>query len=266
VSTDLLVVDDISVTFGGLRALDSVTLRVPERTIVGLIGPNGAGKTTLFNSVSGLVRPVSGRVHLFGEDVTSRSVHQRARAGVGRTFQRLELFGSLSVLENLVVAYEAHHRRGGLLSDLLALPATVDTRAEAEERARAVLELLGIESYADARAGDLPVGLARLVELGRALCTEPKLLILDEPSSGLREAESERLADLLRHARDEDGKSVLVVEHNMRFVLGLCEYIYVLDWGRILAEGPPNKIRADPLVRAAYLGEGIDDHGAAARA
>jgi branched-chain amino acid transport system ATP-binding protein len=263
---DPLVVDNVSVTFGGLRALDTVSLRVPERTIVGLIGPNGAGKTTLFNSVSGLVRPAAGRVMLFGDDVTSASVHERARAGVGRTFQRLELFGSLSVLENLVVGYEAHQQRGGLLSDLLALPATVDTRAEAEKRARAVLEQLEIADYADTRAGDLPVGLARLVELGRALCTDPKLLILDEPSSGLREAESERLAELLRHSRDTDGVSILVVEHNMRFVLGLCEYIYVLDFGRVLAEGPPGKVRADPQVRAAYLGEGIDSNVGAARA
>ena len=265
-TSEPLVVDDITVTFGGLRALDSVSLRVAERSIVGLIGPNGAGKTTLFNSVSGLVRPASGRVLLFGDDVSGWPAHRRARAGMGRTFQRLELFGSLNVLENLVVAYEAHQQRGGLLSDLFALPATVDTRAEAEERARAVLEVLGIEDYADARAGDLPVGLARLVELGRALCTEPKLLILDEPSSGLREAESDRLADLLRGTRDEDGVSILVVEHNMRFVLGLCDYIYVLDWGRTLAEGPPDKIRADPLVRAAYLGEGTDSNGVTARA
>jgi ABC-type branched-subunit amino acid transport system ATPase component len=263
--SDPLVVDSISVTFGGLRALDTVSLRVPEQKVVGLIGPNGAGKTTLFNSVSGLVRPVSGRVLLFGEDVTSWPAHRRARAGMGRTFQRLELFGSLSVLENLVVAYEAHRQRGGLLSDLLALPATVDTRAEAEDRARAVLATLGIAEYADARAGDLPVGLARLVELGRALCTDPKLLILDEPSSGLREAESERLSELLRHTCDEEGTSVLVVEHNMRFVLGLCDYVYVLDFGRTLAEGTPSKIRSDPHVRAAYLGEGIDDNVGAAR-
>ena len=265
-TADLLAVDDVTVAFGGLRALDAVSLRVPENTIVGLIGPNGAGKTTLFNSVSGLVRPASGRVVLFGEDVTTWPVHRRARVGVGRTFQRLELFGSLSVLENLVVAYETHQARGGLWSDLLALPPTVDTRADAEERAHGVLEQLGIEQYAESRAGDLPVGLARLVELGRSLCTDPKLLILDEPSSGLREAESERLADLLRHARDVDGISALVVEHNMRFVLGLCEYIYVLDFGRILAEGTPDDVRADPQVRAAYLGEGIDSNVGAARA
>ena len=265
-SSDPLVVDSISVQFGGLRALDLVSLRVPERTIVGLIGPNGAGKTTLFNSVSGLVRPVSGRVLLFGEDVTSQPVHERARLGVGRTFQRLELFGSLSVLENLVVGYETHQRRGGLLSDLLALPATVDTRAEAEKRARAVLDQLEIAQYADTRAGDLPVGLARLVELGRALCTDPKLLILDEPSSGLREVESARLDELLRESRDANGVSVLVVEHNMRFVLGLCEYIYVLDFGRVLAEGTPSEIRANAQVRAAYLGEGIDSNVGAARA
>src|SRR5438067_506204 len=181
---DPLRVEQVSVSFGGLRALDDVSLRVPAAGIIGLTGPNGAGKTTLFNAVTGAVDPVRGAVWLFGQDVTRWAPHNRARLGVGRTFQRLELFGSLTVKENLVVAAESHAGRGGLLSDLLALPASIETRAAAEERATAVLAELGLDGHADAVAGELPTGLSRLVELGRALCTEPRLLLLDDPSPG----------------------------------------------------------------------------------
>jgi ABC-type branched-subunit amino acid transport system ATPase component len=183
---------------------------------------------------------------------------------VGRTFQRLELFTSLSVVENLAMAVEAHLDRGNLATDLLALPPTVETRWEAEERALSVLALLGLEDHAHARAGDLPLGLSRLVELGRALCTEPRLLLLDEPSSGLRLEESQRLARLLASLRDE-GMSVLVVEHDMGFVLGLCDHVSVLDFGSLLAAGPPDAIRRDERVQAAYLGEEVDDGAAAVR-
>src|SRR5437867_12986443 len=190
---DPLRVDAVSVSFGGLRALDDVSLRVPTGGIVGLIGPNGAGKTTLFDTVTGVVAPAHGRVALFGHDVTRWPAHRRARLGVGRTFQRLEVFGSLTVRENLVVAAESHAGRGGLFADLLSLPASVDTRAAATARADEVLTELGLTSYADAAAGELSTGLSRLVELGRALCTEPRLLLLDEPSSGLRAQEQRDL-------------------------------------------------------------------------
>lgn len=250
-----LDVDGLSVRFGGLRALDGVSLRVPPRAIVGLIGPNGAGKTTLFDCVTGAVAPHRGLVQLFGRDVTGWPTHRRARLGVGRTFQRLELFGSLTVRENLVAAVEAHLRKGGVFSDLLALPGSVETRADALDLARPVMERVGLASYAEVPAGDLPIGLARMVELGRALCSFPKLLLLDEPSSGLSGEESRGLARLLREIRDERGRSMLVVEHDMSFVLGLAEYVYVLDFGKLLAEGTPDEVRADPSVRAAYLGE-----------
>jgi ABC-type branched-subunit amino acid transport system ATPase component len=255
-----LEIRELSVRFGGLAALSSVSLSVPGSAIAGLIGPNGAGKTTLFNCVSGAVSPASGRVVVFGEDVTDWPSYRRARLGVGRTFQRLELFRSLSVLENLVVAVEAHLRRGGLFADLLALPASVETRQQAVEKATGVLELVGLEEQRDVAAGALPLGLARLAELGRALCTEPRLLLLDEPSSGLRGEESRRLAQLIRRLSTEQGVTVLVVEHDMDFVLGLCEQVTVLDIGRVLAEGPPRRIRADPAVQAAYLGAPDPEH------
>lgn len=249
-----LVAEGVTVDFGGLRALDAVSVRVEEGGIVGLIGPNGAGKTTLFNCVNGMVTPSAGRVALFGRDVGGWAPHRRARLGVGRTFQRLELFGSLTVRENLLVACEAHLRRGGPFADALALPSSVETRADAVELVEPVLARLGLVGHADARAGDLPIGLSRIAELGRALCSFPKLLLLDEPSSGLSREESRSLADALRAVRDDRGLSLLVVEHDMAFVMALCEYVYVLDFGRLIAEGPPERIREDEAVQAAYLG------------
>jgi ABC-type branched-subunit amino acid transport system ATPase component len=257
-----LRVTGLSVHFGGVHALDDVSLEVGPRQIVGLIGPNGAGKTTLFNAVTGNVKPTTGRVHLFGHDVTGWPPHKRARLRVGRTFQRLELFGSLTVEENLVMGMEAQSPRGGLVSDVLALPPTVEQRADALERARAVLEVVGLEEYAQTRAGDLPIGLSRMVELGRAVCGDPYLLLLDEPSSGLSKEESVRLARLLRSARDEDNESLLVVEHDMSFVMDLCDYLYVLDFGRLIAEGTPSEIRRNATVQAAYLGEELEDAAA----
>jgi branched-chain amino acid transport system ATP-binding protein len=258
VSAAALELAGVTVRFGGLTALDGVSLSVPAAAIVGLIGPNGAGKTTLFDSVAGVVSPASGRVELFGTDVSDWPPHRRARLGVARTFQRLELFGSLTVLENLVMAAESRAGGAGLLTDLLALPPTIEGRARAEERGRETLDALAIREYEQSLAADLPLGVSRLVELGRALCTDPKLLLLDEPSSGLRVDESRRLAETLRRLKDDDGMSILVVEHDMSFVLGLCERVTVLDFGRVLAEGRPDEIRADPLVQAAYLGDELE--------
>jgi branched-chain amino acid transport system ATP-binding protein len=254
---------DVTVRFGGLLALEGVSLTVQDGSITGLIGPNGAGKTTLFNAVTGVHPPTSGKVSIFGRDVSTWPPHKRARLGVGRTFQRLEVFGSLTVLENLVMAVESHLGRGNVLTDVLALPPSVETRWDAEERALAVLDLIGLTDRAADYAGDLPLGLSRLVELGRALCTEPRLLLLDEPSSGLRHEESRRLAALLASLRADQGISVLVVEHDMSFVLGLCDDITVLDFGRVIATGTPDEIRKDPVVQAAYLGEEVEDAAAA---
>jgi branched-chain amino acid transport system ATP-binding protein len=254
-----LEVETITVRFGGLLALTDVSLHIEPGSTTGLIGPNGAGKTTLFNVIAGLVTPEVGTVRLFGEDVTSWPIHRRSRAGLARTFQRLELFGSLTVTENLIVAAESELRGGNLVTDLLSLPATRRTRRLARERAKDTMHLLNVEQYGDTLAGDLPTGVARLVELGRALCTNPRLLLLDEPSSGLRGGEWEALAALLTQLPRALGMSILLVEHDMSFVLGLTSYVYVLDFGQLLAEGSPNSIRANHGVQVAYLGEDVGD-------
>ena len=247
----------VVVDYGGLRALDRVTLTVDAGQTVGLIGPNGAGKTTLFDCILGLVQPVKGHVRLFETDVGGWPVHRRARLGLGRTFQRLELFGSLTVAENVIVALESVSSVGGLVGELLRRPASIDVRRRAEGRAGELLDLVGLTDHADTRSADLPMGLARVLEVARALATEPKLMLLDEPSSGLNEQETSRLADLLRSLQEQDELSLLIVEHDMAFVLGLSDEVYVLDFGKMIASGSPAKIRRDPVVQAAYLGEEV---------
>jgi len=239
--------------FGGLTALRDVSLVVPPRGIVGLIGPNGAGKTTLFDCVTGVHPPTVGRVHLFGVDVTEWPAHRRAHLGIARTYQRLELFRTLTVRENVLAAFEARYGAGDVVSDIFSLPPTIETRYEAEAQVDVVLEMAGLQDKADVPAGELPLGTARIVEFARAIATKPRLLMLDEPSSGLRTDESQRLADLVHQVR-ADGTSVLLVEHDMSFVLELSDYVYVLDFGELLAEGTPALIREDEDVRAAYLG------------
>jgi branched-chain amino acid transport system ATP-binding protein len=238
----LLDVYEVSVRFGGLQALSDVTVDVDVGHVTGLIGPNGAGKTTLFNVVTGLLGPNAGRVELDGRNITRRKPHQRARLGIGRTFQRLETFGSLTTRENVLVAAEM---RQGWSRDRTRPPGVV-----ADE----ILERVGLQEVADDRVDRLPTGTARLVELGRALATQPRVLLLDEPSAGLNENETATLGALLREVAGS-GLAVLLVEHDMSFVMGTCERIHVLDFGRIISVGSPTQVQADDNVRAAYLGE-----------
>jgi ABC-type branched-subunit amino acid transport system ATPase component len=238
----LLDVDQVSVSFGGVQALSDVSIDVEVGHVTGLIGPNGAGKTTLFNVVTGLLGPNAGRVRLDGRDITRKKPHQRARLGIGRTFQRLETFGSLTARENVLVAAEM---RRGWSHDRARSPAVI-----ADE----ILERVGLDAVADERVDRLPTGTARLVELGRALATQPRVLLLDEPSAGLNESETGTLGALLREVAGS-GLAVLLVEHDMSFVMGTCERIQVLDFGRIISVGTPTDVQADDTVRAAYLGE-----------
>jgi ABC-type branched-subunit amino acid transport system ATPase component len=251
----LLEVEQVSVRFGGVQALDEVSLRLNRGEILGLIGPNGAGKTTLFNCLSGVQRPSSGRVRFEGRSIDTLKPNRRARLGLARTFQNLQLFADLTVLENLMVPVDAFSPRG-LVADGLRLPRARIEERRADERGRAVLHFLGIGALAATPAGGLPVGLQRRVELGRALCSRPKLLLLDEPAAGLDAAETAELASLLSRIRDRFSTSMLLVDHDMALVMRACEHLYVLDYGRLIASGPPSVIRDDARVVQAYLGKG----------
>ncbi|MEU6260506.1 ABC transporter ATP-binding protein [Streptomyces sp. NPDC047043] len=233
----LLEVSGVTVAFGGNRALDGVAMSAERGRITGLIGPNGAGKSTLFDVVSGLRRPQSGKVVLGGRDVTRLGPARRCRHGLARTFQRLELFGRLSVRDNLLVAAELgpERRHAGRTADVL-------------------LERLGLTGLADTCADNLPTGVARLVEVGRAMAVRPELLLLDEPAAGQDGEETERFATLLRSLA-KDGTAVVLVEHDMGLVMGVCDEVHVLDLGKIIAVGPPEVIRNDETVLAAYLGD-----------
>ena len=235
---------DITVRFGGLVALDEVPLTAETGQITGLIGPNGAGKTTLFNVLTGVLAPTNGRVIYAGNDITSWPPHRRGRAGIARTFQRLELFIGLTVYDNLLSAYEAS-LSGGVLGR---------QAGEGRQVVDEVVERLGLQPIAMRPAGELPTGQGRLVELGRAMCTNPRLLLLDEPSSGLDSAETSRFRDLLFDLVAVDDIAILLVEHDMGLVMEVCDTITVLDFGRVISVGTPDEVRSDEAVIAAYLG------------
>ncbi|HEX4163163.1 MAG TPA: ATP-binding cassette domain-containing protein [Acidimicrobiales bacterium] len=240
----VLTVENVSVRFGGLQALDSVTLDVAPGEVHGLIGPNGAGKTTLFNVVTGLQRPTNGRVLLREEDVTGYRPHARARLGLGRTFQRLELFGTLSARDNVQMAAEVQQHK------------LTSGRTPAEE-AEYQLARVGILHVADEPSDSLPTGLARLVEMARALATSPSVLLLDEPSSGLNAEETQGVGAVLEQLASE-GMGVLLVEHDMTLVMSICTRVDVLDNGSVIARGDPAAVQADRAVQEAYLGGGTD--------
>ncbi len=238
----LLECREVTMRFGGAAALSEVNVIAEAGAITGLIGPNGAGKTTLFNCITGLLQPSSGVVMLEGRDITSLAPFKRARGGVARTFQRLELFTSLSVRENIRVAGEIRNRWSRKDRN--------DPKAEADR----VIELLGLTSLADRDVGEIPTGMARRVEMARALMTKPKILLLDEPASGQDEQETEEFGELLMHVC-EQGTSILLVEHDVSLVMKVCSYIQVLDFGRIIAAGTPPEIQTNAAVLEAYLGE-----------
>jgi len=251
-----LALEDVTVRFGGITALDDVSLSVDAGEVRGLIGPNGAGKTTLFDVVSGIRIPDGGRVRLDGDDITPVPAVRRARRGLRRTFQRVQTFGWLTVEENVLAALEWRGGGGGLLADMVASPTR--RRRERERRARAteVIEQCGLTAVRNDPAGSLPIGLARMVELARAIVDPPRVLMLDEPTSGLDETEAARLGERIEAIRGDESCAVLLVEHDVGFVMRQCDRIVVLDLGRVLAVGTPHEIQANAAVRAAYLGEG----------
>jgi branched-chain amino acid transport system ATP-binding protein len=249
----VLELDGVSIRFGGLNALDDVSLTVDEWEIVGLIGPNGAGKTTLFNCVTGFYRPQHGRVRYRGDDVTNVSPHRKAAMGFGRTFQNVGMVKSATVLENLKTAQHAHAGYDAL-TGLLGAPTVRTSERELTARADAILELIGLEAVRDLRVAGLSYGTLKLLELGCALATDPDILLLDEPSSGMGPDESHELGDRLLALRKELGLTMLLIEHHVPLVTRVCDYVYVLNFGQLLAEGEPEEIRNHPDVVAAYLG------------
>ena len=235
----ILEIRGVSVRFGGHMAVDDVTIDVAAGEITGLIGPNGAGKTTTFNIITGLQAPTRGSIFLGGVDITKKSAYTRARLGIGRTFQRLELFGSLTTFDNVLTAAELNRVEGHSPKDITA----------------ALLERIGIANLAAQRADSLSTGNARLLELARALACQPRVLLLDEPASGLDEEETERFSETLL-ALAESGLGILMVEHDVPLVMRICRQITVLNFGQVLSQGTPSEIQADPLVIDAYLGQG----------
>jgi len=251
----VLTLSDISVRFGGIAALNGVSLHANASEVVGIIGPNGAGKTTLFDVVSGIREPNDGRVFLDGNDITRTSAVQRSRRGLRRTFQRVQTFGWLTVEDNVLTALEWHGGGGGFVADLVMFPTRRSRERQRRRRADEVMQRCGLEAVRAELAGSLPIGIARMVEFARAIVDEPKLLLLDEPASGLDETEAERLGEQIDAVRDETGCAILLVEHNAGFVMEHSDRVVVLDLGSVLAEGLPAEIQHNQQVRDAYLGE-----------
>jgi branched-chain amino acid transport system ATP-binding protein len=257
VGENIVEVRNLTVKFGGLVALDDVSFNIKRGEILGLIGPNGAGKTTCFNAMTGVYKPTSGDVLLEGQSLKGQKQHNITRLGLSRTFQNIRLFGEMTALENVVVGLDARHKTS-VMGALVRSPRHVREEKSAIERGMALLEFVGITDHAGVPSRHLPYGHQRRLEIARALATDPKVLCLDEPAAGFNPAEKDELMALIRLIR-ADGYTVLLIEHDMKLVMGVTDRIVVLEFGRKLADASPSVIRNDPRVVAAYLGEPEDD-------
>ena len=250
----MLDVKNLSISFGGLKAVDDFSITIEKGQLYGLIGPNGAGKTTIFNLLTGVYKPDGGRILLDGKDITGHKAIQINQAGIARTFQNIRLFKELSVLDNVKVGLHNHHKYS-TLSGILRLPSYYKVEKEMDERAMELLKVFDLDKEFDYKASNLPYGKQRKLEIARALATEPKLLLLDEPAAGMNPNETAELMKTIRFVRDHFDMTVLLIEHDMKLVSGICERLTILNFGHMLAEGPISEVLSNPEVIKAYLGE-----------
>ena len=250
----IIEVKDVTMRFGGVTAVSELNINIPRGSIVGLIGPNGAGKTTAFNVITGFYKPTEGNVLFNGKPITGMPPHDICRLGLARTFQNIRLFHNETVLENVMIGCHVR-RKSHWWSAMLGLPAGMREEREIRARSEAILARVGLSSYAREKSSSLPYGAQRRLEIARALATEPSFLLLDEPAAGMNPQESLELMDFIRQIRDEFHLTILLIEHDMKVVMGVCEHIWVLEYGKLIAEGDAQAIKTNPKVIKAYLGE-----------
>ena len=250
----VLETKDLGISFGGLKAVENVDLKIKKKQLYGLVGPNGAGKTTVFNMLTGVYQPTTGTFYLNGEELRGKSQEQINHKGIARTFQNIRLFNDLTVEENVTVAMDAQMKYS-MVSGIFRLPSFWKEEKVAHERALELLSLFHMQDLANVKAGSLPYGAQRRLEIARALATNPSLLLLDEPAAGMNPSETAELMETIRKIRDEFHIAIMLIEHDMKLVMGICEGIAVLNYGRIIAKGTPDEIRNNPVVIEAYLGK-----------
>ncbi|MEJ5229538.1 MAG: ABC transporter ATP-binding protein [Pseudothermotoga sp.] len=256
--TEVLRIENVTKRFGGLVAVDHFDGYARQGELLGLIGPNGAGKTTLFNVITGMYAPDEGRILFLGKDISGHKPHEITRSGIARTFQNIRLFSDMSVLENVMVSQHLKLRNWLWLFRSIAMtPGSIRMEKQMYKEAIKLLERVGLETLAKEKASSLPYGLQRKLEIARALATNPKLLLLDEPAAGMNPQETHELMEFIKKVRDDFSLTIMVIEHDMKVIMGICERIYVMDYGKLIAEGNPKQIQSNPAVIKAYLGEEV---------